>query len=199
MRTILSPTTTTYEIQKSKFIGFLFPVTNTEMVQFHLDEIRKNYPDATHQCYAYILKNEKRCSDDGEPSGTAGMPILNVLEKQGLNFILCIVVRYFGGVLLGAGGLVRAYTTSATKTLSICSYVDMVEGKEIQITFSYENQKYIDPLLKNVTIHSKQYQEQIKYNISISTDIWNSILNQILPYLIDYQIIKDCYCLENTI
>ncbi len=199
MRTILSPTTTTYEIQKSKFIGFLFPVTNMEMVQFHLDEIRKNYPDATHHCYAYILKNEKRCSDDGEPSGTAGMPILNVLEKQGLNFILCIVVRYFGGVLLGAGGLVRAYTTSATKTLSSCSYVDMVEGKEIQITFSYENQKYIDPLLKNVTIHSKQYQEQIKYNISISTDIWNSILNQILPYLIDYQIIKDCYCLENTI
>lgn len=112
MRTISCPMTTTYEVQKSKFIGFLFPVISLEMVHLHLEEIRKNYPDATHHCYAYILKNEKRCSDDGEPSGTAGMPILNVLEKQNLNFILCIVVRYFGGILLGTGGLVHAYTLS---------------------------------------------------------------------------------------
>ncbi len=186
---------TIYEVQKSKFFCFLFPVTTLAMVEEHLSEIKKQYPDATHHCYAYIIDNYKRCSDDGEPSGTAGTPILNVLEKQNLNFILCIVVRYFGGVLLGAGGLVRAYTNSVTTALKEASFADMVLGQEIDIVFSYEDKKHVDLLLKDTAILSSNYQEVISYQIIAPNIIWNEIKEQLFPYLLDYRVKKTCYCI----
>lgn len=198
MRSVAQPITSIYEVQKSKFLCFLFPVTTIDMVEEHLSEIKKQYPDATHHCYAYIIDTYKRCSDDGEPTGTAGMPILNVLEKQDLNFILCIVVRYFGGILLGAGGLVRAYTTSVTTALKDASLVDMVLGKEINMIFSYEHKKIVDLLLKDTTILSSDYQESIAYQVVVADIIWDKIKEQLLPYLLDYQVKKTCYCmLEN--
>lgn len=193
MRSIAQSVTSTYEVQKSKFLCFLFPVTNMESVNNLLDDIRKRYPDATHHCYAYIIDNYKRCSDDGEPSGTAGMPILNVLEKQNLNFILCIIVRYFGGILLGAGGLVRAYTTTVTSCLNQVTYVDVVKGKEIILTFAYEHKKTIDMILKDATLIDATYQEWITYHIEIANTDWENISNQLLPYLKKYQVTKDCY------
>lgn len=197
MRSIAQPITTTYEVQKSKFLCFLFPVTSIENGNSHLADIRKRYPDATHHCYAYIVNNYKRCSDDGEPSGTAGMPILNVLEKQGLNFILCIVVRYFGGILLGAGGLVRAYTTSVTSCLNQVTYVDVIEGKEIILTFPYEYKKTVDIILKNAKLIDATYQEWITYHIEIANIEWESTLKQLLSYLKEYQVVKDdCYILQ---
>ena len=86
------------------------PVDNIEDINNILNNIKNEYKDATHYCYAYIIDNTKRFNDDGEPGGTAGMPILNVIEQNNLNHVLIVVVRYFGGIKLGAGGLVRAYS-----------------------------------------------------------------------------------------
>lgn len=100
--------------KKSRFIGRVWPVETEEEALSHIAAMKKQHYDATHNCWAYILRDGAvRFSDDGEPGGTAGMPMLQVLQKEGLYNICCVVTRYFGGILLGAGGLVRAYTKGA--------------------------------------------------------------------------------------
>lgn len=107
------------EIKKSKFIGLYFPVKSQDEVVEVLNNLKKEHKKATHICYAYRLTNpfSEKAFDDGEPSGTAGKPILNVLQKQDKKDSLLVVVRYFGGIKLGAGGLVRAYSKTASETL----------------------------------------------------------------------------------
>ena len=100
--------------KKSRFIGRVWPVETEEEALAKIQEMKKQHYDATHNCWAYIIHSGAvRFSDDGEPGGTAGMPILQVLQREGLNNVVCVVTRYFGGILLGAGGLVRAYTKGA--------------------------------------------------------------------------------------
>ena len=100
--------------KKSRFIGRLWPVETEEAALEKIQELKKQHYDATHNCWAYIIKDGAvRFSDDGEPGGTAGMPMLQVLQREGLFNCVCVVTRYFGGILLGAGGLVRAYTKGA--------------------------------------------------------------------------------------
>ena len=100
--------------KKSRFIGRLWPVETEEAALEKIQEMKKKHYDATHNCWAYIIKDGAvRFSDDGEPGGTAGMPMLQVLQREGLFNCVCVVTRYFGGILLGAGGLVRAYTKGA--------------------------------------------------------------------------------------
>ena len=108
-----------YVEKKSKFIGYLLHCKNVEEVQSALDELRKEHKKATHICYAYSLKNPfmEKTVDDGEPGGTAGRPILSVLQKKGVSDVCVFVVRYFGGIKLGAGGLVRAYTKTTSEVL----------------------------------------------------------------------------------
>ena len=103
-----------FEEKRSKFTGRLWHVETAEEAVAKIKEMRETYWDATHNCYAYILRegNVMRYSDDGEPQGTAGMPILEVLRHENLTDCVCVVTRYFGGILLGTGGLVRAYTQS---------------------------------------------------------------------------------------
>ena len=100
--------------KKSRFIGRLWPVETEEEALARIQEMKKQHYDATHNCWAYIIRGGAvRFSDDGEPGGTAGMPMIQVLQREGLNNVVCVVTRYFGGILLGAGGLVRAYTRGA--------------------------------------------------------------------------------------
>lgn len=101
--------------RRSRFIGRIFPVTTEEEALLRLEEVRREYRDATHNVYAYILRegSRQRYSDDGEPQGTAGLPVLSVLQGEGLTDVCVVVTRYFGGILLGGGGLVRAYTQGA--------------------------------------------------------------------------------------
>ena len=100
--------------KKSRFIGRIWPVETEEEALARIQEMKKKYYDATHNCWAYIIRDGAvRFSDDGEPGGTAGMPMLQVLQREGLFNAVCVVTRYFGGILLGAGGLVRAYTKGA--------------------------------------------------------------------------------------
>lgn len=113
----------TYEltISKSKFLAYSYEIKSLDEVKFHLDELRKEHKKAKHVCYAYVYKNEvisEKCSDDGEPGGTAGYPILNVIKKKNLTNVMVVVVRYFGGIKLGAGGLTRAYTKACAGVLS---------------------------------------------------------------------------------
>ena len=107
-----------YIEKKSRFLGLVLPVTTEAEARAQLEAVKKREYDARHNCWAYVLHTgQKRYSDDGEPQGTAGQPILNVLEREGVQDVLCVVTRYFGGILLGAGGLCRAYTKAAKDAL----------------------------------------------------------------------------------
>ena len=107
-----------YIEKKSRFLGLVVPVATEAEARARLEAVKKREYDARHNCWAYVLRpGQKRYSDDGEPQGTAGQPILNVLEREGVQDALCVVTRYFGGILLGAGGLCRAYTKAAKDAL----------------------------------------------------------------------------------
>ena len=165
-------------INKSKFITVLTNINDINKIKEKLEDIKKTYKDATHYCYAYIINNHEKCSDNGEPSGTAGMPILNVLKQNNLTNILCVVIRYFGGIKLGAGGLIRAYSTSASEALNKASITNLVNGYNIIIEFPYDNLKQIDYLLKNIDI-KKTYQTNITYTFNIEKEKFNQIENEL--------------------
>lgn len=149
-------------IKKSRFIGYIRSVANDEEVDDVLAFTREKWPQARHYCYAYILKNGgERYSDDGEPSGTAGVPILGVLRNNQVENVICVVTRYFGGILLGAPGLVRAYSQTASlalqtagiKKLELCVHLEItcdytywgnIEHKCMQDKILVENIEYID-------------------------------------------------------
>lgn len=176
MKSIQEKSISELEIQKSKFITVLHPVHNIEEIKEALLEAKKEFPNATHYCYAYVLDQNERCSDDGEPSKTAGMPMLNVLKMQDYQHILAIVVRYFGGIKLGAGGLVRAYTKAVTTALENITPVSLIPGNRYEISFAYEQLKDIDHLLKNVLIKEKNFDEVIRYQIDLPIESSESIL-----------------------
>lgn len=125
--------------KKSEFIGYLCPVQTEEQAVAFIEEIRAMHRKATHNCYAYILRenNAARHSDDGEPGGTAGVPIYEVLRKEGLTDVCCVITRYFGGVLLGAGGLVRAYTKGAKDAVDAAQIKCMAEAVKLAVTVDY--------------------------------------------------------------
>ena len=158
----------TIEIKKSKFITKLYRVNNIKDTNDILDRINKEYSDATHVCYAYILGNTEKCSDNGEPSGTAGIPILNVLKKKNLSNILAVVIRYFGGIKLGAGGLVRAYSNSIVEALTLSTQIELTLGYLIELEFSYDNLKLIDYILIDKNIIKKEYNDNVVYHFYLS-------------------------------
>ena len=128
-----------FEEKRSKFTGRLWHVETAEQAVAKIKEMRETFWDATHNCYAYILRegNVMRYSDDGEPQGTAGMPILEVLRHENLTDCVCVVTRYFGGILLGAGGLVRAYTAAAKAALDAAGTLTMERYAELRLRLSY--------------------------------------------------------------
>ena len=155
-----------YEIKKSKFYVLLYKIDDTNDVDKFLLEAKKEYKDATHYCYAYVIDGYSKASDDGEPSGTAGLPILEVLNKKNLDHILCIVVRYFGGIKLGAGGLIRAYANSVTEAINDNEIIELIDGYLVEINESYDNKKEIEYLFKD-NIKEAYYQDKIKYILEI--------------------------------
>ncbi len=124
--------------KKSRFIGYITPATTPEEAMAFVSEIKQKHWDATHNVWAYLLKDgQKRYSDDGEPQGTAGIPVLDVLEKSGVVDICVVATRYFGGILLGGGGLVRAYSHTAKIALDAAQKLTMAECKELEIRVDY--------------------------------------------------------------
>lgn len=160
--------------KKSKFIANLFYVETIEDVENRLKEIRKKYYDAKHNCFAFRLDNEKmsRFSDDGEPSGTAGAPMLNILEGRNLSNVLIIVTRYFGGILLGTGGLVRAYSEATLKAIENSEIVEKVYGNVLNIEIEYKDLDNIKYYLKNenINIENINYGEKILLKIELTDE-----------------------------
>lgn len=175
MKTIIYSNFNEINIKNSRFISLIYKVSSVEEVNNYLNNVKRKYPNATHYCYAYIIDNVKKSSDDNEPGGTAGTPMLQVLEKNDLNNVLVITVRYFGGIKLGAGGLVRAYTKSVTEVLKLCELKELVKGVYIKITFSYDYVKDIDYILKDIEIEKKDYNEQISYYFNCSYNLLDSL------------------------
>ena len=162
-------------INKSTFICTLIPITSNEEAMNALSEVRKKYYDATHNCYAYIwgIDGEyARYSDDGEPSQTAGVVILDVLKKNELTNVLAIVTRYFGGIKLGASGLVRAYsstTAGCVKYIDPSLFLHLLECSDMEINVSYTNYNRINRYLTGYKEKEKEFLEEIKIIIIVPT------------------------------
>lgn len=171
--------------KKSKFIANIFYVENEKEAEEILKKIKKKYYDARHNCYAYRIKNEngilQKQSDDGEPSGTAGSPMLNILEKKELINVIAIVTRYFGGILLGTGGLVKAYSEALKEALRNAEYAQIEQGYILEIITTYEDINKIEHLLiqNDVAIVNKEYTEKIKLLVEISKEKYEKIVKKI--------------------
>lgn len=170
MKTLKSNSINEIIIKNSRFITLLYKLNDVNAVNSIVDEAKELYPKANHYCYAYITDNAKRSSDDGEPGGTAGAPMLNVLDKEGLINVLAITVRYFGGIKLGAGGLVRAYSKSVRDAVIASDLVDVVKGYRMNVIISYDMQKNLDYLLKNYAVVNKQFNDKVIYTILLPID-----------------------------
>jgi uncharacterized YigZ family protein len=163
-------------IKKSRFISILIPLNQVRDVEKELHDAKQKYPGANHYCFAYIMRQDgsilERCSDDGEPSGTAGRPILNVLKTRHLENVLAIVIRYFGGILLGTGGLVKAYTQSVQSALDPARIVSLEYAQKIVVTLGYCHygsfEKQFSSIMKQLA--DVQYAEQVRVELWITTD-----------------------------
>lgn len=175
-------------VKNSRFITVLYKVNDIDKINIIIEEYKKIYPDATHYCYAYIIGDYKKSSDDGEPSSTAGIPILKVLESNNLTNIICIVIRYFGGIKLGANGLIRAYTKSTANAVKMSKLNELIKGYNIDITFNYNEITNIDYLLKDVKINNKIFDSEIVYNIDIDDSMLMLIKNKNIKYEIKKEI-----------
>jgi len=174
-----------YILKKSRFISLLIPMFQIPDVQKALQDVRFKYPGANHYCYAYILKTEggtmERCSDDGEPTGTAGWPILNVLKKKELVNILAIVVRFFGGTLLGTGGLIRAYSEAIQISLDEALIIHMEYSQKLIVTFDYSYYGSFQNLFSNLLhrVTDIQYTDLVSLEIWITIDILTDFITQV--------------------
>ncbi len=171
------------EIKKSEFICTIHPVTNIDEINNILKDTRKKYYDATHNCYAYILGNEGevvKCSDDGEPSQTAGIVILDCLRKNELTNVLAIVTRYFGGIKLGAGGLVRAYSSSTSLVITKIEKLKIEKCIDLTLEFNYQNYNLIDRYIKEYKEKEKIFSDNIKITIIIPVDKVDLLINKLI-------------------
>ena len=176
-------------IKNSKFIGVIMPIESKEDIKKNLNKLKEEYKNATHYCYAFNLINDKGFSDDGEPNKTAGIPILNVIEGNDLVNVLIVVIRYFGGIKLGPGGLIRAYSNTAKEVINKSALVELIKGLEVSITFDYSKEKEINYLLKNSIIKNKDYEQNCTYIIETTKEILDSISNLVTINYVNEKII----------
>jgi len=171
-KTIASPSTEIlFKEKNSKFFGYAFPVTTEEEIKFHLDKLRKKHFGAGHFCYAFQLGTDTlffRINDDGEPNNSAGMPIYGQIQSFGLTNVLVVVVRFFGGVKLGVGGLISAYKTAAQMALEESIILEKTIDVHFQISFDYKNINKVMRIIKekNLEIISQQMKESCQIKIA---------------------------------
>lgn len=194
----------TIVIQKSEFITRLFRVNNVDEVNELLAQIRKKHYDAKHNCYAYIIGPNmeiQKSSDDGEPQKTAGMPMLEVLKKNNVTNILAITTRYFGGILLGAGGLIRAYSSSVSEALKKASFCEMKLQAKLALTISYTAYNTIRKVFNYINIVDTSFQSDIILTITMDKDkvedfkkdLYKYNINgETITYLSDEEVLVDC-------
>lgn len=165
MKSIKNITQHTLIIKKSQFMTTLIPCNDLEEAPLLIEDYSKS--DATHNCVAYIIGAHERANDDGEPSGTAGMPMLNVLKRQELSNIIAIVTRYFGGIKLGAGGLTRAYSNSIVEALKEAEIVEKELAHKYRIDIAYHFSKKVEYLIKvkNLILIDTAYDTEVHYTL----------------------------------
>ena len=188
------------EEKKSKFIANVFYVESQNKAENIIKEVNKKYFDARHNVFAYIVNNKFenviRFSDDGEPSGTAGAPILNILQKNNLGNILVIVTRYFGGILLGTGGLIRAYQEATIKALDKVTYVNEEYGMELEVMLNYsdfDSFKYYC-IKNNIILLNTEYSDFVKCIVEVNADEKNKITDNNEKNklkILNYKILKE--------
>lgn len=172
-KTIASPSEPYLLKEKSsKFYGFAFPVENEEEIKLILEDLRKNNNGAVHFCYAYQLGTEKisyRANDDGEPNNSAGMPIYGQIQSFGVTNILIVVVRYFGGIKLGVGGLISAYKTVAQMCLQECEIVEKTINVHFLVSFDYQNMNKVMRVIKEKNLEIVAQKMELNCEIEIKT------------------------------
>lgn len=159
-----------YTVNRSRFIGRCFPVDSEEAALCLLGDIRKKHWDATHNCFAYRIGENAaaRFSDDGEPGGTAGKPIMDVLTGRGLTNVLCVVTRYFGGILLGAGGLVRAYSKSAADAVTKAGVVSYLPGTILDIPMDYSRYGALEGFIRaNAEVRNVAFAQNVVVTVAV--------------------------------
>lgn len=159
-----------YTVNRSRFIGRCFPVDSEEAALCLLGDIRKKHWDATHNCFAYRIGENAaaRFSDDGEPGGTAGKPIMDILTGRGLTNVLCVVTRYFGGILLGAGGLVRAYSKSAADAVTKAGIVSYLPGTILDIPMAYSRYGTLEGFIRaNAEVRNVAFSQNVVVTVAV--------------------------------
>ena len=170
-KTIAAPAEGLYKEKGSKFLAFAYPVRTIDEVKAHLERLRKDYFDARHHCYAYILgprKDAFRANDDGEPSGTGGRPIHGQLLSADLTDTLIVVVRYFGGILLGASGLANAYKTAARDAIEHATIIEKTIDCRYRLGFAYETMNDVMRILKDYDLKPENQNYDMKCSLEVS-------------------------------
>lgn len=186
--------------QKSNFICFLKNTNTVEDALEYIQSIKISYHDATHVCFGYIIENQLKYSDDGEPKNTAGLPILEVLKKNDLTNITCIVVRYYGGIKLGASGLIRAYSKSVSNALDKSILYNIIDSYILQITVPFDKSDILAYFLKSnkIDIINISYTTQVTYEINIPISLYSKLESQLnqIDHTLNIKKIKDFYLLQ---
>jgi len=156
----------------SKFLSYSFKVYSDEEIKNNLQSLKQKYPDASHHCYAYILgqgQEAQRANDDGEPTGSAGRPILRAILSQELTNVMVVVVRYFGGTLLGIPGLISSYGDGAKSVLNLSGKIEKVQQVEYEVSSKFENEQEIHKLLKpfEFDVRNRAYTNKVTYKVAI--------------------------------
>ena len=175
-------------ISKSEFITRLFRVNNIDEVNKNLAETRKKHYDASHNCYAYILGDNaeiEKCSDDGEPLKTAGAPMLDALKKNNVTNILAITTRYFGGILLGAGGLVRAYSKSVSEALKLAKFYEVKEQIKFTMNTTYSGYNSLIKNIDYVNILNTFFNTDVLIEAACDKELFNNLKDDLYKYKID--------------
>ena len=183
-KTVLKENTAELIEKKSRFIAAVMPAKTEEEALWFINKKKKEHYDATHNTYAYIVRenNIARFSDDGEPGGTAGLPMMEVLKKEGLFDVVVVVTRYFGGTLLGAGGLVRAYSKSAKMGIDAAEIVIMLTVKSFCVECSYDMFGKVKYLVENndYILDSIDYGEAVNVNVSVKTELTDRFIKEVV-------------------
>ncbi|OJF70590.1 YigZ family protein [Alteromonas sp. V450] len=179
---------TLYEIKKSKFIACAGFANSRESAMALLESVKQQYPDARHHCWAYIFGNPNAPSsaamaDDGEPSGTAGKPILNVLQHKDIGDIMIIVTRYFGGVKLGAGGLVRAYSAAAQQAIDALEVRQEITLEPLSVAIDFKHEQFVRHLVEQAegNIANCSYGSRVEIDVALPVDALNDFKKQMAP------------------
>lgn len=169
-KTIVGPSEGLYKDKGSKFLAFAAPVQTAEEAMAFVEKIRKEYHDARHVCYAYMLgyeRNTFRANDDGEPSGTAGKPIIGQINSANLTNIVVAVVRYFGGILLGTSGLIVAYKTAAAEAINAAETIEKLVEQPIMFTYGYESMNQVMRIVKDFSLNIIKHEQDFNCRLTV--------------------------------